>query len=71
MNCLSPKVGPASYYGWRMRLRDKESGGHSADLYPDNPVLLRRWRGESVESQHRGAWVLVDGAGDVVDGAGA
>ena len=54
-----------------MRLRDKESGGPSADLYPDNPVLLRRWRGQSVESQHRGAWVLVDGAGDVVDGAGA
>ena len=40
-------------------------------MYPDNPVLLRRWRGKSVESQHRGAWVLVDGAGDVVDGAGA
>ncbi len=40
-------------------------------MYPDNPVLLRRWRGQSVESQHRGAWVLVDSAGDVVDGAGA
>ncbi|MDG1500249.1 MAG: asparaginase [Planctomycetota bacterium] len=54
-----------------MRLRDKEPSGLGADMYPDNPVLLRRWRGQSVESQHRGAWVLVDSAGDVVDGAGA
>jgi L-asparaginase II len=39
-------------------------------LWPDNPVLTRVWRGAHVESQHRGAWVLVDSAGRVLDGAG-
>lgn len=38
--------------------------------WPDNPVLTRVWRGRHVESQHRGAWVLVDAAGRVLDGAG-
>jgi L-asparaginase II len=37
---------------------------------PDNPVLTRVWRGAHVESQHRGAWVLVDSAGNALDGAG-
>lgn len=41
------------------------------ETYPDNPVLTRIWRGTWIESQHRGAWVLVDSAGAVVDGAGA
>ena len=40
-------------------------------LLEDNPVLARVWRGDAVESQHRGAWVLVDSAGTVLDGAGA
>jgi len=35
-----------------------------------NPVLVRLWRGGRVESRHRGAWVLVDPAGSVIDGAG-
>ena len=39
--------------------------------YPDNPVLVRVWRGHAVESQHRGAWVLADGSGEVFAGAGA
>jgi L-asparaginase II len=39
--------------------------------YPDNPILVRVWRGDSIESVHRGAWVLVDTDGAVVDGAGA
>ncbi len=39
--------------------------------WPDNPVLTRVWRGDHVESQHRGAWVLVDPAGQVLEGAGA
>lgn len=39
--------------------------------YPDNPVMMRRLRGGFVESQHRGAWVLVDGGGSIIDGAGA
>jgi len=38
--------------------------------YPDNPVLVRLWRGDAVESQHRGAWVLTDADGRVLDGAG-
>ncbi len=39
--------------------------------YPDNPVLARVWRGDAVESVHRGAWVLVDSDGTVVEGGGA
>jgi L-asparaginase II len=35
-----------------------------------NPVLVEVWRGPAVESVHRGAWVLADGAGQVVAGAG-
>ncbi len=27
--------------------------------YPENPLLLELWRGEAVESRHRGAWVAV------------
>jgi L-asparaginase II len=42
----------------------------SDPLYPENPVLVRVWRGSAVESQHRGAWVLTDSAGRVIDGAG-
>ena len=38
--------------------------------FPDNPVLARAWRGEHVESQHRGAWAVVDAHGRVLDGAG-
>lgn len=38
--------------------------------YPENPVLARVWRGQWVESQHRGAWVLVDASGQVLEGAG-
>lgn len=32
-----------------------------------NPVVSELWRGEGVESMHRGCWVLVDATGDVVD----
>lgn len=39
-------------------------------LWPDQPVLARVWRGRHVESQHRGAWVLVDASGAVIDGVG-
>jgi L-asparaginase II len=38
--------------------------------YPDNPVLVRIWRGDQVESQHRGAWVVTDPAGRVEASAG-
>lgn len=38
--------------------------------FPDQPVLARVRRGDRVESQHRGAWALVDSAGAVHDGAG-
>lgn len=34
-------------------------------------MLVRVWRGEHVESQHRGAWLLTDGSGRVLDGAGS
>jgi L-asparaginase II len=39
--------------------------------YPENPVLVRIWRGGAVESQHRGSWVVADAAGRVVEGAGS
>ena len=39
--------------------------------YPENPILVRIWRGSEVESVHRGAWVLVDPDGAVIDGAGS
>lgn len=39
-------------------------------LPAENPVLTRVWRGDFVESQHRGTWVLVNTAGEVLEGAG-
>ncbi len=36
----------------------------------DNPIVSELWRGEGVESQHRGAWVAVDTSGNVVDSRG-
>ena len=44
--------------------------GPAEGLYPENPVLARIWRGGHVESQHRGAWVVVDTRGKVLEGAG-
>ncbi len=41
------------------------------ELYPENPALVRLWRGSRVESQHRGAWVLCDADGTVIDGMGS
>jgi L-asparaginase II len=38
--------------------------------YPDNPVLVRVWRGGAVESQHRGAWALANASGEILEGAG-
>ncbi|MCK6446585.1 MAG: asparaginase [Planctomycetes bacterium] len=38
---------------------------------PDQPVLVRLWRGAWVESQHRGSWVLADTSGRVLDARGA
>lgn len=38
--------------------------------FPANPPLVRLWRGDGVESQHRGAWCLVDSHGNIVDAAG-
>src|SRR6185369_3033002 len=52
-------------------LQPKPRAGTGAlPVYPDNPVLVRVRRGDEVESQHRGAWVLVDTDGRVLDGAG-
>lgn len=38
--------------------------------YPENPVLVRVWRGSAVESQHRGSWIVADATGRIVEGAG-
>jgi L-asparaginase II len=35
-----------------------------------NPVIAELWRGDGIESVHRGAWVLVDTSGTVIDGRG-
>jgi L-asparaginase II len=35
-----------------------------------NPVLVEVWRGAAVESRHRGAYVVLDGAGGQVAAAG-
>jgi len=40
-------------------------------VLPDNPILARRTRGGAIESQHRGAWVVVDSLGAILDGDGA
>jgi len=42
----------------------------SREGWPENPVVARTWRGTHIESVHRGAWVLVDTSGAVVDGVG-
>jgi L-asparaginase II len=39
--------------------------------YPENPVLVQVWRGDAVESQHRGAWVVCDSSGTTIDGVGS
>ena len=38
--------------------------------WAEQPVLVRLWRAAHLESQHRGAWVLVDASGAVRDGEG-
>ena len=38
--------------------------------YPENPPVVRVWRGSAVESQHRGAWVLCDASGTALAGVG-
>jgi len=46
-------------------------GAPGGPAYPDNPILVRHWRGGAVESVHRGIWALVDPDGHVIDGVGA
>ncbi|HPF14368.1 MAG: asparaginase [Planctomycetes bacterium] len=40
-------------------------------VYPENPILVRLWRGNRVESVHRGAWVVASGSGEVLHGGGS
>lgn len=37
---------------------------------PPNPIVAELWRGEGVESFHRGAWVVVDTGGALLAGCG-
>lgn len=53
----------------RVSTREKPAGA-AVHHYPDNPVLVRVWRGTEIESQHRGSWVLTDPSGHVFAGAG-
>ena len=45
-------------------------GGSFVPGLTANPVLASAWRGESIEAEHRGVAVVVDGAGRVVIGYG-
>lgn len=38
--------------------------------FGENPILARVFRGDRVESVHRGAWVVTDGVGHVLQGQG-
>jgi L-asparaginase II len=38
---------------------------------PEDPVLVRLWRSEFVESQHRGSWCVIDAAGEVMAQGGS
>jgi L-asparaginase II len=53
---------------------ERESAGDTSApgraLWPENPILVRLWRAGHVESVHRGAWVVVDADGAVIDGQG-
>lgn len=49
---------------------DATSSEPSADPAVE-PVQVRVWRGEHVESEHRGAWVVTDTDGRVVDQGGS
>ena len=53
------------------RTQDSPTMSSLAQGYPENPVLVRLWRGDCVESQHRGAWVYTDAEGRALEGAGA
>ncbi len=52
------------------RVQDRSATAPQGQGYPDNPVLVRLWRDGSIESQHRGAWVLADAEGRVLEGVG-
>ncbi len=47
-------------------------GGHTigAVMVETNPVVVRMWRGEAVESIHRGAWVATDTNGSILASVG-
>jgi L-asparaginase II len=49
---------------------EHETVAERGAAYPDNPVLVRIHRGGAVESQHRGAWVVMDDSGAVIEGRG-
>ena len=59
-------------FGTRIDERESADGGDASGrpAWPDNPILVRLWRAGHVESVHRGAWVVVDADGAVVDGQG-
>ncbi|QDU69244.1 asparaginase [Engelhardtia mirabilis] len=47
-----------------------ETASPLAADWPLNPVQVRVWRGDRVESVHRGAWVVVDAGGRALAGDG-
>jgi L-asparaginase II len=51
-------------------LHPKLAPGEVERSLPENPPVVRLWRGRAVESQHRGSWVLCASDGSVLDGCG-
>ncbi|MEL6712460.1 MAG: asparaginase [Planctomycetota bacterium] len=45
-------------------------GVRDGAVYPEQPALATVWRGDAVESVHRGAWCLVDTSGRVLEERG-
>ena len=54
---------------WSSHMKHPHSSSGQGAL-PENPVLVRLWRGGFVESQHRGAWCFVDSTGTLIESGG-
>lgn len=39
-------------------------------MHETNPILLRLWRNDGLESMHRGAWALTDSTGSLIESVG-
>ena len=49
---------------------NESSSSSGQEALPESPVLVRLWRGGFVESQHRGAWCVLESTGELIEGGG-